>query len=69
MSDRQMQFRAPTYQKLIIPDKDGEHVIAPVEVYVGAIVSSLDPEWREDVLLRVRKYMADKGLSARVLLP
>lgn len=42
---------------LQVKNTEGEVIAAPVEVWIGVILQTLPPEWRDDVCTQVKAYL------------
>lgn len=50
-------------QVVTLQNLAGEKVTAPIGVWLGCLLVSLPPEWREDVIAGVQKYIAPQNSS------
>ena len=54
------RMQTPVMEKqkvLTVRGSDGQTLSAPVELWMGILLSTLPPEWRDDVCTQVSKYL------------
>lgn len=55
---------------LTMPNSQGEAIVAPVGVWLGCLLQSLPPEWRDDICRDVQRYLAaTKQEPQRIIRP
>lgn len=61
---------AQAQRVLTIRDTNGQVISAPAEIWVGALLQTLPPEWRDDVCGYVVKYLSvPKNQPKRIITP
>lgn len=55
-------------QKLIFTDEEGAGVIAPVEVWLGAVIGTMPDDIRHDVIRYTKAWMTKHGLDYRLVI-